>query len=532
MTDIDLPAAPPASSAPLHAGARRKPVRAAIVAMLMSALAACGGSDDLASAPDQPFDDATVYSAAPDASLVSANEGAAVTHGALRLDGHTLAYTATTGHLSARDAATGAPRASMFYVAYTADGAKPGERPVTFIYNGGPGSASAWLHLGSFGPKRLAVKAPGADATTLFPLVDNAESLLDITDLVFVDAVGTGYSQAIAPHTNRSFWGVDSDASVFRDFVLRYLEVNGRQASPKFLFGESYGATRSAVLALALEQAGVRLAGVMLQSPILDFNVDCGFLGAERANCSGYLPSYAAVASHYERLVPTPADPAAFADEVQLFADTTYGPAVSAHLAAGAPPDAALVDALVARTGAAAALWNGNINLDPTTFRTQYTAGQLLGRYDARISVAADSPLARDGDPSLTYVVPSFEAAIGSTLRDRLRYSARSDYVMANPDIGVFDPRHNGRMLPDTVPDLAAALALNPSLGILSMSGRHDLATPYHQTERDLKRLGPTPGLMLRDYDGGHMTYFDDAARVAQKADLRMFYARSMSSAQ
>jgi carboxypeptidase C (cathepsin A) len=508
---------------------RRTPVRAAIAALLIAALAACGGGNTTPPL-DQPFDDATIYSAAPDASLPSANEGAAVTHGVLKLEGHTMAYTATTGHLTAR-AASGEPRASMFYVAYTSDGAKAVERPVTFIYNGGPGSASAWLHLGSFGPKRLAVKAPSGDTPPQFPLVDNAESLLDITDLVFIDAVGTGYSQAIAPHTNRSFWNVESDATVFRDFVRRYLEVNGREASPKFLFGESYGATRSAVLALALEKAGVRVAGVVLQSPILDFNVDCGFLGAQIANCSGYLPSYAAVGSHYRRIAPAPADPDAFADEVQTFADVTYGPAVSAHLGAQQQPDTALINALVARTGAAASLWNENFNLHPSTFRTQFTAGRLLGRYDARISVPVDSPLARDGDPSLTFIVPSFEAAIVSTLRDRLRFTVRSDYVMANADIGVFDPRHNGRFLPDVVPDLAAVLALNPALGILSMSGRHDLATPYHQTERDLKRLNNVPGLILRDYDGGHMTYFDDATRAAQKADLRAFYARSKSIA-
>ncbi|WP_280152107.1 peptidase S10 [Piscinibacter sp. XHJ-5] len=520
-----------ASGAPSTGPIDRTPVRAVIAGLLIAALAACGGGTT-APPPDQPFDDATVYSAAPDASLSSANEHTAVTHAALKLEGRTILYTATTGHLSARDAASGEARASMFYAAYTADGPKAPERPVTFIYNGGPGSASAWLHLGSFGPKRLAVKPPGTDTSSLFPLVDNAESLLDVTDLVFVDAVGTGYSQAIAPHTNRSFWGVNSDAAVFRDFVRRYLEVNRREASPKFLFGESYGAARSAVLALALEKAGVRLAGVVLQSAILDFNVDCGFLGARHASCSGYLPSYAAVASHYGRLVPTPADPDAFIDEVQAFADTTYEPAVLAYLGGQEQPDAALVAALAARTGAAADLWNGSFNLDPTTFRTQYAAGVLLGRYDARISVPADSPLARDGDPSLTFVVPSFDAAIRSTLRDQLRYTARSDYVMANPDIGVFDPRHNGRMLPDVVPDLAAVLALNPSLGILSMSGRHDLATPYHQTERDLKRLNNAPGLVLRDYDGGHMTYFDDAARAAQKADLRAFYARSISGGQ
>jgi carboxypeptidase C (cathepsin A) len=495
---------------------------------LIAALAACGG-DGQAQPADQPLDDKTVYSTLPQASLPSASEAAAVTHGVVTLEGQPIAYTATAGHLTARDRASGAAQASVFYVAYTADRAKAADRPVTFVYNGGPGSASAWLHLGSFGPARLAIPATTAGAPAQFPLVANAQSLLDITDLVFVDAVGTGYSQAIAPNTNSSFWGVDSDAGVFRDFVMRYLEVNGRGASPKYLFGESYGATRSAVLALALERAGVRLAGLVLQSAILDFGVDCGFLGPAQASCSGYLASYAAVAHHHGRLTTSPADPSAFLDEVKRFADSTYEPALAAFLAeVPTAPDPALFAGLATRTGTDPSVWQAHFNLDPSTFRAELVPDMLIGRYDARISAPIGSALAEEGDPSYAFVAPSFHSAIGSALRDRLRYSAASDYALSNPEIlqpGAFDPRHNGRFLPDTVPDLATALALNPSLRILSMSGRHDLATPYHQVERDLKRLGSAAAVTLRTYDAGHMISLDDVARVAQKADLRTFYA-------
>jgi carboxypeptidase C (cathepsin A) len=507
---------------------KRAWLRAATALFLIATLAACGG-DGQAQPADEPLDDKTVYSTLPEASLPSASEAAAVTHGVVTLEGQPIAYTATAGHLTARDRTSGAAQASMFYVAYTADRAKASDRPVTFVYNGGPGSASAWLHLGSFGPVRLAVPATIAGAPAQFPMVANAQSLLDITDLVFVDAVGTGYSQAIAPNTNRSFWGVDSDAAVFRDFVMRYLEVNGRGASPKYLFGESYGATRSAVLALELERAGVRLAGLVLQSAILDFNADCGFLGAEQASCSGYLASYAAAAHHHARLTTSPADPSVFLDEVKRFADLTYEPAVAAFLAeAHTAPEAALYASLSTRTGTQPTLWQSHFNLDPTTFRAELVPGMLIGRYDARISAPFGSALAQEGDPSYAFVAPSFHAAIGSALRDRLRYSAASDYALSNAEIlqpGAFDPRHNGGFLPDTVPDLAAALALNPSLRILSMSGRHDLATPFHQAERDLKRLGSAGSVTLRVYDAGHMISLDDAARVLQKADLRTFYA-------
>src|SRR5207237_437217 len=184
--------------------------------------------------------------------------------------------TATAGHLVATEPRTGQAQASMFYVAYTAEGVDGATRPITFFYNGGPGSASAWLHLGSFGPKRLAANAPAIDTAQPFPLVDNEESLLDTTDLVFIDAVGAGLSEAIAPFTNRSFWGVDADAAVFRNFVLRYLAVNGRAGSPTFLFGESYGTTRSAVLANLLEMAGTTVDGVVLQSSVLNYGTNCG----------------------------------------------------------------------------------------------------------------------------------------------------------------------------------------------------------------------------------------------------------------
>jgi len=168
------------------------------------------------------------------ASLSSPNETTASTHGSLTLAGTAIAYTATVGHLSALDA-NQSPEASIFYIAYTADGAAPATRPVTFFFNGGPGSASAWLHLGSFAPKRLATGVPATTQSVPFPYVDNTESLIDTSDLVFVDAVGTGLSEAIAPHTNQTYWGVDADAGVLRDFVQRWLAVNGRGASPLFL---------------------------------------------------------------------------------------------------------------------------------------------------------------------------------------------------------------------------------------------------------------------------------------------------------
>jgi carboxypeptidase C (cathepsin A) len=215
---------------------RARRLRAAAAAVAV-ALAACGGGGGgAADAPppasgDTPLADPTAYASDGDASLPATTaEAASVSRHRITLGGASLAY-ATTGHLIARDPASGAPEAAFFHVSYTADGADPATRPVTFFYNGGPGSASVWLHLGSFAPKRLVTGDPSTDAPTPFPFVDNAQTLLDRTDLVFVDAIGTGYSQAIAPHANRSFWSVDSDATVFRDFIVRWLDAAGRCSS-------------------------------------------------------------------------------------------------------------------------------------------------------------------------------------------------------------------------------------------------------------------------------------------------------------
>ena len=211
-----------------------------------------------------------------------------------------IAYTATVGHLSALDREPGARGVDLLRRLHGRR-RPPATRPVTFFFNGGPGSASVWLHLGSFAPRRLVTGVPATTQAVPFPYVDNADSLIDTSDLVFVDAVGTGLSEAIAPHTNQTFWGVDADAAVLRDFVQRWLTVNGRAASPLFLFGESYGTTRVPVLTRLLETAGRRVNGVVELSSIVDYNSNCSVTGGKpTVSCAGFLPSYAAVGDYYQ----------------------------------------------------------------------------------------------------------------------------------------------------------------------------------------------------------------------------------------
>ncbi|MEJ0047568.1 MAG: hypothetical protein WDN04_16670 [Rhodospirillales bacterium] len=284
------------------------------------------------------FTDPVAYSTAAGAALAKAAELTAVTHHQVVIGGNTLNYTAIAGHMNALALNSGAPEASFFYVAYTLDGQNAAIRPVTFFYNGGPGSSTVWLHLGSFSPKRLVTGDPATNAATPFPLVDNADSLIDVTDLVFVDAVGTGLSEAILPNVNQTFWGVDVDAAVFRDFIMRYLAVNNRNASPKFLFGESYGTPRSAVLANLLESAGVQLGGVVLQSSILNYNSNCGVVFPASGPCTGYLPSYGAVGAWYGLDNPNPTDIAAYMATMRTFSASQYAPALGAYLGSGTQP--------------------------------------------------------------------------------------------------------------------------------------------------------------------------------------------------
>jgi carboxypeptidase C (cathepsin A) len=481
-------------------------------------------SRPLTSASDVAYVDPTTYSSMPGGSLASAVDAAAVTHHTMTLQGTELPYIATAGHLVTRDSSASQPQASMFYVAYTAQGRDAATRPITFFFNGGPGSATIWLHLGSFGPKRLATGGPSAALPRPYAFVHNDESLLDVSDLVFVDAVGAGLSQAIAPFTNQSLWSVDLDARVFRNFIRRYIEVNGRDASPKFIFGESYGAVRAAVLANLLESAGVELSGVVLQSSVLDYNSNCGVVTLTMS-CAAYVPSYAAVADHHGVVDRGPLSQDAFLNEARAVAVDAYGPAVVRFLQNGTLPDDSLISVLTRYTGITATEWTARFNYPPGLFQSRLIPGTLLGRYDARVSARAGSLLAIGGDPSSNLITGSFIGAIQPHLQT-LKYTYASPYISLSDAIFTWDFSHAGRILPDTIPDLAAALAQNPRMAILSLSGYHDLATPFFLTERDLARLGPLPNVTIRNYDGGHMTYLDDNSRRLERADLVTMFRR------
>jgi carboxypeptidase C (cathepsin A) len=509
-------------------------------ALLLAACGGGGGGGNNSPAPTTPtppattYTDPVTYSSAAQSALPSGAEITAVTKHSIVVGGNTLNYTATAGHLNALSIPAGTPEAAFFYVAYTLDGANPATRPVTFFYNGGPGSATVWLHLGSFGPKRLVTNAPSTTTASPFAFVDNAESLLDTSDLVFIDAVATGFSEAITPYTNNTWWSVDADAGLFRDFVIRYIAVNNRQASPKFLFGESYGTPRSAVLANLLESAGTSLTGVVLQSSILNYNSNCGVTVRVTISCYAYLPSYGAIGAWLSLVNPPQpvAQLPAYMDTMRTVARTQYDPAVAAYLKIPpTSPSGALVAQLNAQTGMSAANWSNHFNMDDTFFHDNLVPGSVIGYYDGRMVAANGTFLASQDDPSSTMYDASFSSTIVTYLANDLHYTTPSTYVISSNAINAWNFSHAGQQLPDTIPDLAAAMAHNPKLKVFSANGYYDIVTPFYNTENDLTRLGyPNNALITTHfYQGGHMTYLDDVGRTAEKADVAAFYRAALS---
>src|SRR5215831_9473911 len=277
--------------------------------------------------PDQPVIDATPYGYGKDDSVTDLTENSAITNHVLVINGKSIRYTAMVGHLVTADPYSAQPAAKIFYVAFTAKDA-PSSRPVTFFYNGGPGSSSVFLLLGSFGPRRIKTSMPHFTPPAPYVLEHNQESLLDHTDLVFINPVGTGYSAAIAPRKNEEFWGVDEDARSIKQFIKRYLTVFNRWNSPKFLFGESYGTPRTCVLTWLLHEDGVDLNGIVLQSSILDYSQPNGSVGI--------LPTFAADALFHKKVTvsPPPTDLASFMKQVEEFA---RGPYAAANFPQAAP---------------------------------------------------------------------------------------------------------------------------------------------------------------------------------------------------
>jgi carboxypeptidase C (cathepsin A) len=498
--------------------------------------------------PDQPYNDTTTYGNGPDDSVTEATENAAITHHNAVIGGKRIAYTASAGHLVTVDPSTSRPSAKMFYVAIIADSPHKQDRPLTFFYNGGPGSSSVYVMLGSFAPLRIKTSMPSFTPPAPYTLEANPDSLLDRSDLVFINPVGTGYSAAIAPNTNRDFWGVDHDARSLCQFIKRFLTSYDRWNSPKFLFGESYGTARSCVLAYMLHEDGVDLNGVTLLSSILDYS--------QAGNPIGLLPTLCADAWFHKKISvnPPPPDLPAFMNAVVPFAQNQY----AVLLAAFPRVDLKTEQTLSAYTGIQPIVltsWEGFNVSDTNALGTLHflttllqSDGQVLGAYDGRVTgvdtgiAATLNPLSGGNDATLTAVNGAYTTMWNTYLEDGLKFTSESsftdlnDQAFLNWDFGHVDPTGaqkgidaNGNIVLYTAGDLAAVMALNVDLKVLSANGYFDSVTPFSQTTSDLQNMplqdaSVRKNLTVKYYPSGHMVYLDGNSRTALKADLAALY--------
>jgi carboxypeptidase C (cathepsin A) len=437
------------------------------------------------------------------------------------------------------------PEASMFYTAYFKQGAPAAGRPITFLFNGGPGSSTVWLRMGAFSPVRV-VTTPGKHTPAPYGVVDNDQSLLDVSDLVFIDAPGTGFSRIAGKDKEKSFYGVDQDIHAFTDFITQFLTKYDRWKSPKYVFGESYGTMRAAGLTLALQQADVDLNGVMLLSDILNWDfmpddpqvnpgIDMPYIVA--------LPTYAATAWHFDKVANKPADLRAFLAHVEQFATTEYAHAL---MMGDALPDAErqrIAQQLSAYTGLSVPyLLKSNLRIEYGAFQKELLGEQGLttGTLDTRFLGATLDPLSKVAsyDPQDAAISAAYVAAWNSYVRDRLNYKPDIAFKSGIPIYSKWDYKHQPPgadkpliALPNVLPDLATAMKQNPDMHVMVNGGYFDVSTPYFEGKMEMRHL-PVPPALLNNvefhyYESGHMAYLRPETLAELKANVADFIRRT-----
>jgi carboxypeptidase C (cathepsin A) len=466
----------------------------------------------------------------------------AVTHHSLLLSGKRIAYTARAGTIVLRDD-DNHPTATMFYTAYTRDGVDSVKRPVTFFYNGGPGSSTIWLRMGSFGPVR-AVTGDNGTITRPPPyhLVDNSYSLLDASDLVFVDMPASGYGRILPGADAKNIFGTDNDIRAFADFVESYITRFNRWNSPKVLYGESYGTPRTAMLVDTLETDGVGMNGVVLQSSILNYALASretfGATGTDDWQYVFAFPTEAATAWYYHAVPGAPSSLDAYMREVTAFAMGDYRRA----LGDGDSIPQATFDGIVARmhhyTGISEQyIRNAKLRVSGEHFLMEFrrSQGKIEGAYDSRYQLFS---LDREGEyPDNEATGASMDSpfiSLGNQyLRETLNYRTNLPYrtsaYAAIAKSGPWDFKHNGSPVLNTTPDLADAMTINPYLRVYSANGYYDSVTPFLATVYALDHLNLAPSLQRHIsygfYPAGHMMYLNVVALARLHLDLERWYA-------
>ena len=471
---------------------------------------------------------------------------------ALGPDGHPL-NPETKEARDAKDPDKAPPTARMSYVAYIKKDERPENRPITFLYNGGPGSSTVWLHMGAFGPKRVITLDDQHTPAAPYRVVDNAYSLLDASDLVFIDMPGTGFGRLAGKDKEKAFWGVDQDAHAFARFITRFLSKYNRWNSPKFLFGESYGTTRSAVLSNILEQENsTDLNGVILLSQILNFANSADSPRWNPGDDLPYvlaLPTMAASAYYHHKLPHPQTALEPFLKEVEAFALSDYSSALAQGTDLPPATKQATAEKLHEYTGLPVAyLIKANLRVSGGAFEKnlQDDQGLTTGRLDTRFSGPSINPLSEEAeyDPQSASISSAYVAAFNNYVRSQLKYGENQTYlVFADFGQHAWDTKHQAPGGPapqnslglNVMPDLATAMAYNPRLRIFQTGGYYDLATPFFGAIYEARHLPIADSLrnniQSTFYDSGHMVY-------AHEPDLKKLhddtagFIRSASSEQ
>jgi carboxypeptidase C (cathepsin A) len=442
----------------------------------------------------------------------------------------------------------GPAEASMFYAAYFKSGVPSAQRPITFLFNGGPGSSSVWLHMGAFGPRRVVTADNAHTPAAPYPLVNNEYSLLDASDLVFIDAPGTGFSRVAGKDKEKAFFGVDADAHAFADFITQFLSKWGRWNSPKYIFGESYGTTRAATLVNLLEtESSVDVNGVILLSQVLNYDVLPDFPELNPAVDQPYelwLPSYAATAWYHHRLAEPPKSLSALVDEVEHFASGEYATALQAGGALDPEERKAIAKKLHAYTGLPVAyIEKANLRISQGEFQKTLLddADLTTGALDTRFSGPTMDPMSKEAgyDPQSAAIGSAYVSAFNDYVRKELQFGEGKVYrQLLRIEDWNFSHRPPGsrQMLNQQVnvmPDLASAMKRNPNLKILVNGGYFDLVTPFFEGVYEMRHLPISASLQknidFKFYESGHMVYAHEASLKALHENVADFIRHTVN---
>lgn len=460
----------------------------------------------------------------------------AESEGSVRIDGRSIEYTAVaaTKEMFNED---GEVIAHFGYTAYTRKGGDAATRPILFAYNGGPGSASMWLHMGILGPQRTDAKDLTFNTEGPFVRVNNEFSVLDKADLVMIDPVGTGFSRPVGDAKGEDFWGVDNDIESVSHFIARYVSDHGRWQSPKYLLGESYGGIRSGGVAYELlTEHSIALNGVILVSPYMDFIAGNNRASNDLANVN-YLSTFASTAWYHGVIEDRPDSLEAFLEEAEAFAADTYAPVLYKGESASPEERAEVLAGLERFTGISADYWDrANLRMNEARFSKELLRDQrkTVGRIDSRFVGDAINHIAETFryDPFFPSVGPAFMATFNDYYREELGVKTERRYVGSAGLYSSWDQRHATPGM-GTVPvantgvDLAYAMSQNPNMRLLVQQGYYDLATPYGATDYFLNHMdipqGQRDNISVEYYEAGHMMYLHPESRAKFRSDLAGF---------